>query len=69
MIRRYYVTENDQIRSMANPDKEFNFFISKNERVNEMQREAMNSMSHAQDSSVHNVTHTSPYSLHPKDCP
>lgn len=42
---RYYVTENDQIRSIANPDKEFNFFISKNDRVNEMQREAMNSMS------------------------
>ncbi|KAI9879031.1 MAG: hypothetical protein M1830_009830 [Pleopsidium flavum] len=38
----YYVTQNDQIRSIANPDKEFNFFISKNDRVNEMQREAMN---------------------------
>lgn len=33
----------DQIRQIANPDQEFNFFISKNERVRETQREAMDS--------------------------
>lgn len=38
----YYINEKDQIRSIARPDQEFNFFISKNERVNEKQREAMN---------------------------
>ncbi|KAK0509849.1 hypothetical protein JMJ35_007243 [Cladonia borealis] len=38
----YYVNEKDQIRSTAHPDQEFNFFISKNERVCEVQREAMN---------------------------
>lgn len=42
---RYNVNEKDQIRSIANPEREFNFFISKNQRVNEMQREAMNSRS------------------------
>ena len=42
---RYYINEKDQIRSIAHPDQEFNFFISKNERVCEVQREAMNSQS------------------------
>ena len=41
----YYINEKDQIRSIAHPDQEFNFFISKNERVCEVQREAMNSQS------------------------
>ncbi|CAF9933211.1 hypothetical protein IMSHALPRED_009092 [Imshaugia aleurites] len=36
----YYINEKDQIRSIAHPDEEFNFFISKNERVREMQRDA-----------------------------
>ncbi|KAL8825643.1 MAG: hypothetical protein Q9191_004292 [Dirinaria sp. TL-2023a] len=39
----YYINENDQIRSIARPDQEFNYFISRNERVLEKQREAMNS--------------------------
>lgn len=38
----YFVNEKDQIRSITRPDHEFNFFISKNERVCETQREAMN---------------------------
>ncbi len=38
---RYYLNEQDQIRSIGNPDQEFNYFISKNERVCEVQREAM----------------------------
>lgn len=37
----YYINDKDQIRSIAHPDEEFNFFISKNERVREMQREAL----------------------------
>ncbi|CAD6585557.1 MAG: hypothetical protein ASARMPRED_002192 [Alectoria sarmentosa] len=37
----YYINGKDQIRSIAHPDEEFNFFISKNERVREMQREAL----------------------------
>ena len=40
---RYYINEKDQIRSIAHPEEEFNFFISKNERVLEVQREAMDS--------------------------
>ena len=43
-IFRYQITEKDQIRSITNPDQGFNFFISKNERVQEQQREAFNSM-------------------------
>ena len=41
---RYRINEKDQIRSIAHPDQEFNFFISKNERVQDVQREAMDSM-------------------------
>lgn len=37
----YFITEKDSIRSIANPEQEFNYFISKNERVCEVQREAM----------------------------
>ncbi|KAL8820959.1 MAG: hypothetical protein Q9223_000913 [Gallowayella weberi] len=39
----YAINDNDQIRSIQNPNQEFNFFISKNERMNLMQREAFNS--------------------------
>ncbi len=42
---RYAINEKDQIRSIAHPDQEFHFFISKNERVKEVQREAMDSRS------------------------
>ncbi|KAI4248406.1 MAG: hypothetical protein L6R40_000965 [Gallowayella cf. fulva] len=38
----YAINEKDQIRSIKNPDQEFNFFISKNERMNVVQREAFN---------------------------
>ncbi|SLM38485.1 Arb2 domain [Lasallia pustulata] len=38
----YFINDKDQIRSIANPDQEFNFFISKNDRANDVQREAMN---------------------------
>ena len=42
---RYYINDADQVRSIEFPDQEFNFFISKNDRVNVMQREAFNSRS------------------------
>ncbi|KAL8887759.1 MAG: hypothetical protein Q9192_006278, partial [Flavoplaca navasiana] len=38
----YAINDKDQIRSLNNPDQEFNFFISKNERMNMVQREAHN---------------------------
>ncbi|KAI4125318.1 MAG: hypothetical protein LQ338_004332 [Usnochroma carphineum] len=38
----YFINDQDQIRSIQNPDQPFNFFISKNERMNVMQREAHN---------------------------
>lgn len=39
----YFVNDNDQIRMIRNPDEKFLYAIDKNERVNEMQKEAMNS--------------------------
>ncbi|MCJ1400094.1 hypothetical protein MMC11_003297 [Xylographa trunciseda] len=39
----YKINDKDQIRSIEVPDREFHYFISKNERCVEMQREAMNS--------------------------
>ncbi|KAL8952210.1 MAG: hypothetical protein Q9222_001865 [Ikaeria aurantiellina] len=38
----YAINDHDQIRSVKNPEQEFNFFISKNERMNVVQREAFN---------------------------
>jgi len=39
----YFVNENDEIRSIENPKAYFKFFLTKNERYNVIQREAMNS--------------------------
>ncbi|KAE8373538.1 Arb2 domain-containing protein [Aspergillus bertholletiae] len=38
----YFINENDQIRKISDPKKEFQYKINKNSRINEMQREAMN---------------------------
>ncbi|KAF9891730.1 hypothetical protein FE257_003211 [Aspergillus nanangensis] len=38
----YFVNEHDQIRMISNPDLGFQFKINKNDRWNEVQREAMN---------------------------
>lgn len=35
---RYFVNDEDEIRSIENPDCYYKFFISKNMRVNERQR-------------------------------
>lgn len=35
---RYFVHENDEIRSIENPDNYFKFFINRNPRVNQRQR-------------------------------
>jgi hypothetical protein len=40
----YFVNAKDQIRAIENPDQEFNYFISKNHRINDLQREAFNSL-------------------------
>jgi hypothetical protein len=39
---RYFINEDDQIRMIKDPSQNFHYFISKNERCLEMQREAMN---------------------------
>ncbi|KKA18197.1 hypothetical protein T310_7865, partial [Rasamsonia emersonii CBS 393.64] len=38
----YFINDKDQIRKIANPEEEFQFKISTNDRWNELQREAMN---------------------------
>ncbi|KAL8998854.1 MAG: hypothetical protein Q9169_002192 [Polycauliona sp. 2 TL-2023] len=38
----YAINDRDQVRMLKNPDQEFHFFISKNERMNVVQREAHN---------------------------
>ncbi|OTB03919.1 hypothetical protein M426DRAFT_59437 [Hypoxylon sp. CI-4A] len=38
----YFVNENDEVRSIENPDNYYKFFISRNSRWNERQRFAMN---------------------------
>ena len=44
-LLRYFINDRDQIRSITRPDQDFHFFISKNERVLEKHREAMNGTS------------------------
>jgi hypothetical protein len=39
----YKINEKSQIRAIANPDLFFKFFITNNERYNELNREAMHS--------------------------
>lgn len=39
----YFVTENDVIRQMSNPERKYQYRINRNERVNEIHKEAMNS--------------------------
>jgi hypothetical protein len=38
----YFINDKDEIRSIENPKAYFKFFITKNERYNVAQREAMN---------------------------
>lgn len=40
----YFVNDKDEIRMIENPKAYFKFFLTKNERVNIVQREAMNGM-------------------------
>ena len=39
----FFVNDNDQIRKIEHPDRGFMYTINKNERVNGMHRQAMNS--------------------------
>lgn len=39
----YFVNDKDQVRMIKNPEEKFLYAIDKNERVNDMQKEAMNS--------------------------
>ena len=39
----YFINDDDQIRMIEKPDEKFLYTINRNERVNEMHKEAMNS--------------------------
>lgn len=41
-VSRYFINDEDEIRNIENPKAYFKFFITKNERYNCLQREAMN---------------------------
>lgn len=43
-VASYFINDNDQICSIKHPEQEFNYFISKNDRMNVVQREAFNSL-------------------------
>lgn len=38
----YFVNEDDQIRQIKHPDQKYQYQVNKNERVNEIHKEAMN---------------------------
>jgi hypothetical protein len=39
---RYFINDKDEIRSIETPKAYFKYFLTKNERHNDVQREAMN---------------------------
>lgn len=39
----YFINDKDQIRQIANPDQKYQYKINRNDRVNDVYREAMNS--------------------------
>jgi hypothetical protein len=39
----YFINEDDQIRQIKHPDQKYQYQVNRNERVNEMHKEAMNS--------------------------
>jgi hypothetical protein len=41
-IPRYFINDKDEIRSIENPKAYFKFFLTRNDRYNSLQREAMN---------------------------
>ena len=41
----YFVNEKDQIRQKANPDQKYQYKLNRNDRVNDVYKEAMNSTS------------------------
>jgi hypothetical protein len=41
-IPRYFINDKDEIRSIENPKAYFEFFLTRNDRYNSLQREAMN---------------------------
>jgi len=45
----YFVNGNDQIRQIANPDQKYQYKVNRNDRVNEVYKEAMNSESCVKD--------------------
>lgn len=38
----YFINENDQMRQKANPDVKYQYKINRDERINDMHKEAMN---------------------------
>lgn len=54
----YFINDIDEIKSIADPSKTFEYRINKNERYNEKQREAMNCMS-----PMYSFLHTHRFSL------
>ena len=41
----YFINDNDQIRQIKKPDQKYQFVVNRNDRVNEVYKEAMNSKS------------------------
>ena len=40
----YYITDEDKIRTIKSPHQKYHYGIDRNERVNDMHKEAMNSI-------------------------
>jgi hypothetical protein len=40
----YYLNEKDQVRKIVKPDEHFQYYLTNNERYNDVQREALHGM-------------------------
>ena len=40
---RFFINKDDEIKQIADPSQDFNYYVDRNERYNEKRKEAMNS--------------------------
>lgn len=51
-MSRYFINEEDEVRSIENPDNYYKYFLTRNERHNERQRYAFNGESVVKSSGI-----------------
>ena len=58
----YFINDNDQIRQIRNPEQKYQFVVNRNDRVNDVYKEAMNSQYPTHGSESEKLTESQPAS-------